>query len=301
MKRKNKKISEEEMSLSNKEQELINLYNEEYEIVEDQDKYQSKTNEDEEEAFELSDINEDDEEDIEEFEEVEEKPKKEKKKKEKKAKIEEFVIIDDEEDEKATSKKKKEKNSTNTKINIIFSIVVVIIIAISLDIIAVSKYEKGPFLAIPLKTYKDGGTKEYYGLGYKVIKYNVVNGKKGMKLGSWFMKYNNEPVETNIIDLAIEFNNDETFSYKKYNKEYIKVSGTLESVSKKQNSITISYRDKEGNKYTFVMICNMLDKDAIKKVSTNEYITVTGTVYKYKFKTKKKPATLYLKDCYLQD
>lgn len=41
----------------------------------------------------------------------------------------------------------------------------------------------------PAGTLMDGGTKEYIGLGYKVIKFNKLNGYKETKIGSWFMKY----------------------------------------------------------------------------------------------------------------
>jgi len=52
-----------------------------------------------------------------------------------------------------------------------------------------------PKFAIHTSTYKDGGTKEYYGLGYKIIKYNVMgnNGeitKNNSEIGSFFLKYN---------------------------------------------------------------------------------------------------------------
>lgn len=40
----------------------------------------------------------------------------------------------------------------------------------------------------PAGTLMDGGTKEYIGLGYKVIKFNKLNGYKETKIGSWFMK-----------------------------------------------------------------------------------------------------------------
>ncbi len=35
----------------------------------------------------------------------------------------------------------------------------------------------------------DGGTIEYFGLGYKVIDFNMLNGYDEIKIGSWFMKY----------------------------------------------------------------------------------------------------------------
>ena len=33
----------------------------------------------------------------------------------------------------------------------------------------------------------DGGSREYYGLGYKVIKFNKINGYNETKIGSWLM------------------------------------------------------------------------------------------------------------------
>lgn len=43
---------------------------------------------------------------------------------------------------------------------------------------------------------KDGGSKEYYGLGYKVIKCNTLSGDKSISIGSWNLKYscNNESI-----------------------------------------------------------------------------------------------------------
>ena len=36
----------------------------------------------------------------------------------------------------------------------------------------------------------DGGTIEYFGLGYKVIDFHTVAGFDDIKIGNWFMKYN---------------------------------------------------------------------------------------------------------------
>ena len=58
------------------------------------------------------------------------------------------------------------------KISTIIMIVILVIgILVTIDILLVTKAGVGPFLAIRTKVYDDGGTKEYYGLGYKVIKY----------------------------------------------------------------------------------------------------------------------------------
>ena len=61
------------------------------------------------------------------------------------------------------------------------------------------RFQKKPFFSIPIKAYKDGGTVEYYGIGYKIIKYNVFDdvvtgksGKKDMEFGFWTLQYSKE-------------------------------------------------------------------------------------------------------------
>lgn len=59
---------------------------------------------------------------------------------------------------------------------------------------SLSKVNKPPIFAIPLITYKDGGSAEYYGLGYKVIKYVNLTAERGPEVmkfdfGTWFMKF----------------------------------------------------------------------------------------------------------------
>ncbi len=51
-----------------------------------------------------------------------------------------------------------------------------------------------PIFAVKLFTLKDGGTEEYYGLGYKIIIYNKMgeNGeieKDNREIGSFMLKY----------------------------------------------------------------------------------------------------------------
>ncbi len=44
---------------------------------------------------------------------------------------------------------------------------------------ALAQAEKPPIFAIPIVKYKDGGSVEYYGLGYKVIKYVDLAAERG--------------------------------------------------------------------------------------------------------------------------
>lgn len=49
---------------------------------------------------------------------------------------------------------------------------------------------KKPIFAIRTAIYKDGGSKDYMGLGYKVIVFNTECGYKEVKFGSWKMNIN---------------------------------------------------------------------------------------------------------------
>lgn len=213
--------------------------------------------------------------DFEEIEELEEEPKKRKSKK----------------------KKVKDLNSIyNTIINAIFVIVVLLIIMVALDVVLVAKYEKGPYFAIPTVHYKDGGTKEYMGLGYKVIKYNALQGRKGTVIGSWSLKYDNEPLELTALDLAIAFTNDSEYAYNNYYKEYLQVSGTYQTYSDKQ--LVFGYNDA-GGKYSLKIVCNMNEEAEEPQYSLkNINVNAVGTLFDYKEKSGTEPKTVYLKDCF---
>ena len=75
-------------------------------------------------------------------------------------------------------------------------IVVFLIVALGLtffivDYNRVQKQEKPIFcIQNPAGTIMDGGTIEYFGLGYKVIDFHTIAGFDDIKIGSWFMDYN---------------------------------------------------------------------------------------------------------------
>lgn len=80
-------------------------------------------------------------------------------------------------------------------------LVLLALICFCVDYSRVKKQEK-PIFCINLATYRDGGTKEYYGLGYKVIDFNRIDGYDEMKIGSWLMKY--EEVAEDYIPLQMD-------------------------------------------------------------------------------------------------
>lgn len=185
-------------------------------------------------------------------------------------------------------------------INIVFTIIMVILVMITIDVISVARYNKGPFFAIPLETYKDGGSKAYYGLGYKVIKYHQLQGRRDQEIGFWNLKYNTNPVTIKDVDLAIELKETGIDTYKKYYKKFVRIISTLEDIDVDNNKIILSYQD-DGKKYSLDIECSMATKkDALEKLTENKEITIIGTVTNYDVKTKEKPNKLYISNCFAE-
>ena len=74
---------------------------------------------------------------------------------------------------------------------IILGIIIILgLIFFAIDYNGVQKQEKPIFcIQNPAGVIRDGGTIEYFGLGYKVIDFNMLNGYDEIKIGSWFMQY----------------------------------------------------------------------------------------------------------------
>lgn len=77
---------------------------------------------------------------------------------------------------------------------IIIGTILIIWFVFLLTDFSLAKANKPPIFAIPVIRYKDGGSTEYYGLGYKVIKYVNLTIERGPEIekvdfGTWFMKF----------------------------------------------------------------------------------------------------------------
>lgn len=167
------------------------------------------------------------------------------------------------------------------KISTIIMIVIIVLgLLITLDITLVAKANVGPFLAIKTKTYNDGGTKEYYGLGYKVIKYNQKVGRRDTVIGSWSIKYNTTPKTYKIEELSYSIVNDNN----NHLKEFIRLTGTISSKDNNNNTITLNYKDSDG-KYNLTVKVKLLSKN-IKKLNKNAPVSLIGTIDNYN-ETKK--------------
>ncbi len=185
-------------------------------------------------------------------------------------------------------------------LNVLFIILIISFILIATDVIAVARYNVGPFFAIPGAKYKDGGTREYYGLGYKVIKYNQVQGRRDMEIGLWSLKYNTTPITIQDVDLAIETQEEGYATYEKYYKKFVRVISNLQKVEEKKKQITLGYVD-EGGKYSIDIICNMVEEqDNLEELETGKEITIIGTLVEYKEGTKKKNPTYIIENCFAE-
>lgn len=69
----------------------------------------------------------------------------------------------------------------------------------------VQKQEKPIFcIQNPAGAYEDGGTVEFFGLGYKVIDFHTRAGYDDIKIGSWFMDYNDFDAEMKVYEMKFE-------------------------------------------------------------------------------------------------
>ena len=223
-----------------------------------------------------------------------ESPKKNKKSKEKKS------------NKKTTQKGKnqtkeeiKKVNTQKTIINVVFIVIVVLILMVVTDVICVNKFNVGPYFAIKTKTYKDGGSKEYYGLGYKVIEYNEFEGRKGKTIGTWKLEYNTNPAYIDIIDAALEFENDKQKTANKLYNEYLKVEGTISEIDIENRNITIEYKDEE-NKYSLKVVGKIIDDVIMQDYKVNDHIYLIGTARKFITKTKDSVNKIILENCHTE-
>ena len=116
------------------------------------------------------------------------------------------------------------------------------IVFFTIDYNRVQKQEK-PIFCLNVTTYRDGGTKEYYGLGYKVIDFHTLEGFDDIKIGTWFMKYKDFEAEMKLYEDKFnkQFNNNDDEFYAKIKKirEY---NGVITILIEGLESNDINYR-----------------------------------------------------------
>lgn len=174
-----------------------------------------------------------------------------------------------------------EEKKLKKKFTLIMIIVLVLGTLISFDILIASNTNVGPFLAIKVKTHNDGGTKEYYGLGYKAIKYRVRNGRDTTVVGSWTLKYDPVSRVTTMEELAFSFRNNPKDALSKSYKQFFIVTGTIDSIDKANKKVILIYKDKDGDNYTIKAEFNLNDISKLDKYKKGDTVTISGTFIKY--------------------
>ena len=201
--------------------------------------------------------------------------------------INNYIYEDEENEEKEESTKKKFNfnipNNIIYILNKIFKVLLIITIVIAFmiifDLFILTRFEKGPIFALKTKTYDDGGTKVYHGLGYKVIKYNVLDGRNDIVVGNYSITYQPEAKKTSLLDLAINIRKDYNKTYNELESEYVNISGEIDKINKKNKQITLIYKDQD-NKYNVVLVCSM-DKnyDGYTSLNVGDKVSIAGILY----------------------
>lgn len=157
-------------------------------------------------------------------------------------------------------------------IGIIISLIVVIgIMFFVIDFNRV-KNEQNPIFCIRTRIYEDGGTREFLGLGYKVIDFHTINGFSETKIGSYFMKYEDFDDEISKCDDIVI---DEIVKSEEYRKQ-VENTIIIFDLPKEWNFEEIDNPENQNAKFEL-----KLYKDSKEKTASlyyyNEMFGVCGT------------------------
>ena len=213
--------------------------------------------------------------------------------------IESYNDIEEEYEEVTEFGVLEENRRKQLQMNILFGIIIIIILAIIIDIIAVAGFDKGPYFAIKGSSYDDGGTTEYYGIGYKVIKYHQIQGRRDKELGFWNLQYNTTAITVKDSELALELANSKAKTYSKYYKKFVRITSTLQEINTEKHQITMTYLDRNED-YSLDIICQIVKDQPELAFTLDKKITVIGTIKDWKTKTKTKNNRLYVSNCFAE-
>ena len=141
------------------------------------------------------------------------------------------------------------KNLTR-KQKIIARLVVILCIGILIVTFTVDynrvKNQKKPIFCIksPAGGIMDGGTIEYFGLGYKVIDFHTIAGFDDIKIGTWFMDYNDFEEEIKAYEKKYKEN---LLTNEENNSDLENVIMKVDSITIKPTSISIIIINNNDN------------------------------------------------------
>ncbi len=190
-----------------------------------------------------------------------------------------------------------EEKKLKKRFTIIMIVALILGTLIFIDILIANYTSVGPFLAVKVKTHNDGGTKEYYGLGYKVIKYRVKDGRNVTVVGSWTLKYDPTSKASTVEELGISFRNNPKEALKNSYKQFFIVTGKIDSIDKTNKKIVLIYEDKDGGNYTTKAEFYLKNTSKLKKHKKGDTVIVSGTFIKYTPKNGSVARTITFNNC----
>lgn len=124
-------------------------------------------------------------------------------------------------------------------------IVVLGIVFFTVDYNRVKNQEKPIFcIKSPAGGIMDGGTIEYFGLGYKVIDFHTIAGFDNIKIGTWFMDYNDFEEEIKAYEKKYKEN---LLTNEENNSDLENVIMKVDSTTIKPTSISIIIINNNDN------------------------------------------------------
>lgn len=205
---------------------------------------------------------------------------------------------------KKNKKTKSKKNVVNKeKLKKIIGTILIIIFALAflslVDIALVVKGGTGPIFAIKTHEYENG-SKEYYGLFYKVIKYQEEGGRYDTVLGSWGLKYEDTPIKIELFDFAVEYVDNNKNTYDAFLNKYVLLTEKLSLVDNKNKILRFEYVDS-SSKYDFAMDVYLKDNNIdLSNYNVGDTITVVGVIKGFKDKDKTNPNRILIKNAFIK-
>ena len=123
-------------------------------------------------------------------------------------------------------------------------IVVLGVIFFAIDYNRVQKQKKPIFcIQDPAGIILDGGTIEYFGIGYKVIDFHTLAGYDDIKIGTWFMDYNDFKEEMKVYEEKFE----EQLRKNDYKTENDGFKATIKEIREYNGTTSILVKGLESN------------------------------------------------------
>ncbi len=133
-------------------------------------------------------------------------------------------------------------------IGIILGIIIILgLIFFVVDYNRVKNNERPIFcISNPAGTINDGGTVEFFGLGYKVIDFHTLAGFDDIKIGTWFIDYNDFEEEMKAYEKIFEEN---LVSSGELNRNPDNVTIKVDESTVSAASVSITITDNNENHY----------------------------------------------------